>query len=112
MLLASSTVGTCHLPTQLKDLCRAGDATGRVEQTTARSSGLRGAASSKSFGTRTLMSFRGCTLSLGCTILLKGSSANQLAVVKKVLRVSVYSQAQPHFGKSRERLEKGEEGGI
>jgi len=46
-----------------------------------------GAAPSKALGTRTLMSFRGCALHLGCTVVLKGASAHQLGLVKKVLQV-------------------------
>lgn len=33
------------------------------------------------------MSFKGCKHRLGCTVLLKGVSATQLAAVKKILRV-------------------------
>ena len=54
----------------------------------ARIGGLKsGAPSTKALGTRTLMSFRGCALQLGCTIVLKGASAHQLGLVKTVLKV-------------------------
>ena len=69
---------------------RNGDTTDRAGELTSRHSGLRGTTtSSKSLGTRTLMSFRGCSTQLGCTILLKGAAADQLAAVKKVTRVGL-----------------------
>ena len=81
--LQSQTNGTqkhCRLS------ARFGEATEKTGELTGRGSGLR-APSSKSFGTKTLMSFRGCKVKLGCTVLLKGASADQLAAVKKILRV-------------------------
>ena len=38
------------------------------------------------------MSFRGCSTQLGCTILLKGAAAEQLASVKKITRVRSSAQ--------------------
>lgn len=35
------------------------------------------------------MSFRGCSHRLGCTVLLKGASAEQLAAIKNITRVGL-----------------------
>ena len=57
-------------------------------ETTAKLGGPKSSGTStKALGTRTLMSFRGCALQLGCTVVLKGASAHQLGLVKTVLKV-------------------------
>ena len=48
---------------------------------------------------RTLMFFKGCPSSLGCTVLLKGAPKSVLASVKKVMEVGFYSDflgSSPH----------------
>lgn len=39
-------------------------------------------------GPRTLMFFKGCPRPLGCTVLLQGADAEQLTLLKKVMKVS------------------------
>ncbi len=41
-------------------------------------------------GPRTLMFFKGCPRPLGCTVLLQGADAEQLTLLKKVMKVSQY----------------------
>lgn len=65
-------------------------------------------------GPRTLMSFKGCPLALGCTIVLKGSSPEELARVKKVMQVTRSQRVekeccaswgiQPHFRQKYRQL--------
>ena len=44
--------------------------------------------STRNLGSRTLMYFKGCPRLLGCTIILKGASAEELTQVKPVMQVS------------------------
>jgi len=40
-------------------------------------------------GPRTLMFFKGCPRPLGCTVLLQGADAEQLTLLKKVMKVVI-----------------------
>ena len=44
--------------------------------------------STRNLGSRTLMYFKGCPRLLGCTIILKGASTEELTQVKPVMQVS------------------------
>ncbi|DBA97431.1 hypothetical protein WJX77_010396 [Trebouxia sp. C0004] len=42
-------------------------------------------------GPRTLMFFKGCPRPLGCTVLLQGADAEQLTLLKKVMKFAIYA---------------------
>ena len=60
----------------------------RVLRRSSSSQGSGGSFRHNGTGPRTLMYFKGCPRPLGCTVLLKGADAQQLLLLKKVMKVT------------------------